>query len=464
MMKNNLIKISLLLFTIFGLESCFVAKDYVKPEVAIDNLYRTDLKADSLSLGMIPWDELFTDVRLQGYIQQAISNNLDMKIAMQNMLAADATLKQSKANYLPSLNANASLTHQELSKNSQFGRIFNGSIDQYDLSARLSWEADIWGKIRSTKRAALANYLASENAKRAIQTQLVANVASVYYQLLALDAQINMAETTLENRKTSLEVIKALKKAGNVNEVAVQQTEAQLYAVEIILADLHYQILVFENSFNQLLGKNGSAVARGLFENQNITADIKTGLPTLLLSFRPDVVAAELNFRSAFELTNVAKSYFYPSLTLNATTGLQSLELKEWFSTRSVFATIVSGLAQPVFNQRQNKTRLEIAKTNQEKAYLNFEKSLLVAGNEVSNALAAYENETKKLTIRKQQVDALNKAASYSDELLQYGLVNYLEVLVAKDQALNTEIAYIDTKFKQLNAVITLYKALGGGY
>jgi len=218
-----------------------------------------------------------------------------------------------------------------------------------------------------------------------------------------------------------------------------------------------------ENTFNQLLGKAPNAVARSLFENQNIDVEIKTGLPAFLLSKRPDVVAAELNFRNTFELTNVARSSFYPSLTLNATGGLQALELKDWFSTKSLFASIITGLTQPIFNQRQNKTRLEVAKANQQKAYLQFEKSLLVAGKEVSDALANYENETNKLVIRKKQVVALKIAADYSDELLQYGMVNYLEVLIAKDNALNTEINYIDNKYKQLNAVIELYKALGGG-
>ena len=154
----------------------------------------------------------------------------------------------------------------------------------------------------------------------------------------------------------------------------------------------------------------------------------------------------------------MARSSFYPSLTLTATGGLQALELQDWFSAKSIFANVITGLTQPIFNQRQNKTRLEVAQ-----AYLQFEKSLLVAGKEVSDALANYENETNKLVIRKKQVDALKIAADYSDELLQYGMVNYLEVLTAKDNALNTEINYIDNKYKQLNAVITLYKALGGG-
>jgi len=462
MRKQNIIKGSLLVFTMFVAQSCFVAKDYQKPEVNLDNLYRTEQTADSISLAKMSWDKIFTDQILQNHIQEAIQNNLDMKIALQNMAAAEATMKQGKAGYFPTVNGNATWTHQEISQNSQFGALFS-SIDQYELSAKLSWEADIWGKIRSNKRATAAKYLESAVARQAVQTELVANVASVYYQLLALDSQIKVVTTTLENRNESVEVIKALKEAGNVNEVAVKQTEAQQYAAQIILEDLKFNVKVLENTFNQLLGKAPNTVARGLFENQNIEAEIKTGLPTFLLSQRPDVVAAELNFRNTFELTNVARSSFYPSLTINATGGLQALELQEWFSAKSIFANVITGLTQPIFNQRQNKTRLEVAQANQQKAYLQFEKTLLVAGKEVSDALASYENETKKLEIRKKQVEALKNAADYSDELLQYGMVNYLEVLTAKDNALNTEINYIDNKLKQLNAVITLYKSLGGG-
>ena len=460
MKKPYIIKSVLLLASIFLLQSCFVAKNYEAPKVTTDNLYRTELSKDSTSIAMLSWEELFSDALLQGYINEGLENNLDMKIALQNITASEAMMKQGKAGYFPTLTA--TWTHQETSENSQFGRLFS-SIDQYELSGKLSWEADIWGKIRSNKRASFAQYLQSQAAKQAIQTQLVANIASLYYQLLATDAQIQVVTETIENRNTSVEVIQALKKSGSVNEVAVQQTEAQKYATEIILKDLEYNRKVLENSFNQLLGKAPGVVSRSTFEEQKIEADVSVGLPAYLLSKRPDVVAAELNFRNTFELTNVARSYFYPSLTVNATGGLQALELKDWFNTKSIFANIITGLTQPIFNQRQNKTRLEVAKANQQKAYLQYEKALLVAGKEVSDALASYENETDKLSIREKQLEALTNAATYSDELLQYGLVTYLEVLTAKDNALNTEINYIDNKYKQMNAVISLYKALGGG-
>lgn len=458
-MKKNIIILLLLSFT---LHSCFVAKDYQEPKVETENLYRTEAVLDSTSIGLLSWKELFTDSQLQGYIEEGIQNNLDLQIAIQNMVAAEATMKQGKAGYLPNIGLNATWTHQETSANSQFGRLFS-SIDQYELSSRLSWEADIWGKIRSNKRATLASYLQTEAATRAVQSDLIARIASLYYQMLATEEQIKVVKQTLENRKQSVEVITALKKSGSVNEVAVKQTEAQKWATEITLKDLEYNLKVMENSFNLLLNKKPGVVVKTSFKDQNITADIKTGVPALLLSNRPDVVAAEMSFRNTFELTNVARSNFYPSLTITATGGFQSLELKNWLSANSIFANVITGITQPIFNQRQNKTRLEVAKANQQKAFLTYEQTLLLAGKEVSDALASYENESDKLVLREQQLNALKNAADYSDELLKYGMVNYLEVLTAKDNALNTELNYIDNKYRQLNAVISLYKALGGG-
>jgi NodT family efflux transporter outer membrane factor (OMF) lipoprotein len=374
-------------------------------------------------------------------------------------------MKQGKAGYFPTLSAGADWTHQELSKNSQFGALLQDrSTDQYQFTGSLSWEADIWGKIRSNKRAVNAAYLQTTAANQAVKTQLIANIAATYYQLLSVDAQIKLAEKTLVNRNQSVETIVALKKAGNVTEVGVKQTEAQKYATEIIIADLKNSIIILENTMSILMGEGSAKIERSTFESQSIQPTITLGVPATLLRNRPDVIAAEYNLISNFEQTNVAKSNFYPTLKLTATGGLQSIDLKEWFSANSIFANIVTGLTQPIFNQRQIKTRFEIAKANQEKAYLQFEQSLLTAGKEVSDALAQYNNETYKLTVREKQVDALNKATDYSDELLTYGLANYLEVLTVKDNALNAELSLIDNKFQQYKAIIQLYRALGGGW
>lgn len=461
-MKN--IKYIVVLSSTLVLQSCFVAKNYEKPELDTDDLYRTEVVAqDTTSMADMSWEELFKDPILQNYIRKGLQNNFDIRVAMQNIVASEANLKQKKAGYLPSLNANGNWTHQEISGNSQFGAMFS-NLDQYQLAANLSWEADIWGKIRSNKRAANAGYLQTIAANQAVKTQVITGIASMYYQLLALDSQLEIAQQTLENRNKSVETIQALKEAGQVTEVAVKQTEAQKFSTEIIVEDLKYNITILENSLSILLGETSQAIERSTFEQQELNPEIKTGIPANLLSRRPDLIAAEYGLVNAFELVNVSRSQFYPSLTITATGGFQSLELKDLIDSGSLFATIVSGLTQPIFNQRQIRTQHEIAKSNQEKALIQFEKALKTAGKEVSDALANYENETNKIEIRTQQVDALKKASDYSEELLAYGLATYLEVLTAQDSALNSELGLIDNRYKQFNAIITLYRALGGGW
>ncbi|NUY81309.1 efflux transporter outer membrane subunit [Flavobacterium sp. MAH-1] len=465
-MKSNIIKITIVLVSAFSMQSCFVAKKYERPQVQTDNLYRSDLTAqDSTSLADLSWDKLFTDPTLQGHIKKAIQSNYDMRIAVQTIASAEAYVRQGKAGYYPTLSVTPSWTHQELSKESQLGAFLTDrGTDTYQLAANVSWEADIWGKIRSTKRGAEAQYLQTVAARQAIQTQLVANVASSYFQLLALDAQLKVVDSTLGNRNKSVDVIRELKKAGETNEVGVKQTEAQLYATQLIREDLKNRIVVLENAMSILLGEGPHHIERSNFDTQSVTADVKTGVPALLLRKRPDVIAAEYNLINKFELVNVARSNFYPSLTVTATGGFQSIDIDKLFSANALFANIVSGLTQPIFNQRKIRTQHEVSKANQETAYLQFQQTLLTAGREVSDALQQYQNETNKLEIRAKQLESLQKAASFSDELLQYGMVNYLEVLTAKDQALNTELNYIDNQYQKYNAVITLYKALGGGW
>lgn len=465
-MKNKIYKVALLTLTATVMQSCFVAKEYERPELKTENLYRNEVvSTDTTSLANVSWDKIFTDPLLQGYITKGLQNNLDIRIAMQNIAAAQATMKQGKAGYFPTLSASTDWTHNKISKNSQSGSFLTDlNTDQYQLYGNLSWEADIWGKIRSNKRATNAAYLQTTAVNQAIKTQLIANIATTYYQLLSVDAQIKVAEETLINRDKSVETILALKKAGNVTEVGVKQTEAQKYTTELIIADLKNNVIILENTLSTLLNEPSAKIERSTFESQKMQPIITLGVPANLLRNRPDVIAAEYNLITNFEMTNVAKSGFYPSLKITAAGGLQSIDLKEWFSANSLFANVITGLTQPIFNQRQVKTKFEIAKANQEKAYLQFEQSLLRAGKEVSDALAQYNNETYKITIREKQADALTKASIFSDELLTYGLANYLEVLTSKNDALNAKLSLVDNKFQQYKAVIQLYRALGGGW
>ena len=451
-------------FALISLQSCFVAKDYEQPEVVEEDRYRSDnIEQDSLNMANISWREMFSDPVLQEHIERGLENNIDIRVALQQIIAAEAYVKQGRAGYLPTLNGDATFTHQELSENSQFGSLFS-SVNQYQLSADLSWEADIWGKIRSQKRAFEARYLQSVAAHQAVKTRLIASIASTYYQLLALDEQIRITEETVENREKSLETTRALKDAGNLTEVGVKQTEAQYYTAKGILIDLKNEERLLENTFSILLGEAPLNIERTDLEDQQITSDLNVGVPVQLLRNRPDVIAAEYDLINAFELTNVARSNFYPSLTLTATGGLQALEAGDLFSANSLFATIVGGLAQPILNGRRIRTEFEVSEAEQEQARLEFRRAILTASKEVSDALYSYNAATEKIEVKQNEFEAYDLATDYSEELLVNGLANYLEVLTARENALNSSLDLTNAKYNQLKAMVDLYEALGGGW
>ena len=449
---------------VLSLQSCFVAKNYVRPDNVVESKqFRTDnLPEDSLSMANVSWKQLFTDPILQEYIEEGLANNMDIRIAMQQIAMAEAYVKQGKAGYLPSINGNATAAHQQFSSNGQNGDI--SSINQFELSGGLSWEIDVWGKIRSMKRAADATYLQSVAAHQAVKSRLIADIAATYYQLVALDEQIRVTEETILTRSKGLETTIALKEAGSVTEVGVQQTEAQLYAAQAILVDLKAQSRLIENTLSILLGSNPREMNRGTLDEQIIDIPFELGVPSELLSNRPDVLSAEYGLMNAFEMTNVARSSFYPSLTLNASGGFQSFELDKLLNVNSLFASVVGGLMQPILNSRRIRTQYEVSQAQQEQALLQFKYTLLVAGKEVSDAMYLIEAASEKIEIKQRENEAFNLATEYSRELLDNGMVNYLEVLVAQERALSSNLDMVAAKNNRLQAVINLYEALGGGW
>lgn len=444
------------------LQSCFTAEKYVRPEVVDESYYRTDqLPEDSLTIAEISWQVLFEDPILAEYIDQGLQNNIDVRIALQQINAAEAYYRQGKASYYPMLNAGGQAAAQQSSEN---GAQEGVDATQYDLTGTLSWEADIWGKITSGKRAFEASYLQSVAAHQAIKTELVANIASVYYQLLAFDEQLRITEESIVNRKNSLETTRALKDAGYVTEVGVKQTEAQLYMAQALRIDLKTNIRLLENTMSILLGEAPREIERSHLDQQEIAPELNTGFPVQLLRNRPDVIAAEYNLVNAFELTNVARSNFYPSLSISASAGLQSLELDNLFSANSLFSNIVGSLTQPIFNGRRIRTQYEVAQSQQEQAFLNFRYSILNAGKEVSDALYSLEAADEAIELESKQYEAYQSATTLSEELLNNGLINYLEVLTARENALNSRLGLIDAQFNRLNSIVELYRALGGGW
>lgn len=465
MNKKKLFRLAILPILLIALQSCFVAKQYTRPVVVDEGYFRTDsLAQDSTTLADLSWRELFTDPILVSHIEKALEENIDIRIALQQIISARAYFLQGRAGYLPMFNANGRVNYQELARNSQFGSFFDGAITQYEITGNLSWEADIWGKIRSTRRAMEASYLQSVAAHQAVKTALIANIASFYYQLLALDEQLRITRETIRTRESSLETTRALKDAGTVSEVAVKQTEAQLFTARALVVDIKINIKLLENSMSILLGEDPHSIERSALDEQEINARLETGFPIQLLRNRPDVIAAEYNLINAFELTNVARSNFYPSITLSASTGLQSLELDKLFSVNSVFATVIGGIAQPILNGRRIRTQHEVSLSQQEQAFLRFRQAILQAGREVSDALYTFEGASERIDIKSQEFAAYDTATAYSEELLNNGLANYLEVLTARQNALNSQIDLINARFSRLRSIVDLYRALGGGW
>lgn len=457
-----------LIALLFTLQSCFVAKRYERPQNALPtaDLFRKEYQqVDSANIGLIKRAEFFTDPLLQVYIETALQNNLDINIALENIKASRSYYLQSGKAFLPSLNVGPGVNYTSQSLNTQFGQMIGKRqhLFQFDLTASVSWEADIWGKLTSSKRAALAEMQRTITGQQALQTTLVSHVASLYYQLLILDEQQKVTEHTIETRTKSLETSKALKLEGTLSEAAVKQSEALIYNAQSLLVQVNNQIEVTENAFNLLLAGESKTVERGTLDDQQIVMDLAIGVPYQLLSNRPDVRAAEYDLMRNFQLVNVAKAEFYPSFRLTASSGFQSIDIDQLFSPRALFGNVIASLTQPVWNRRQLKTRHEISLANQQIAYLNYRKSILNAGKEVSDALSNFKSQTQIEKFKEKEYLAYQSATVYSQKLMNHGLANYLEVLRAQEHELNTQINILDAKYQKLNAIVQLYKALGGG-
>lgn len=450
------------------LSACSITKKYERPAtISTDKLYRDQASADSTTIANMPWQTVFKDQKLNALIQKGLDQNLNLKNAIENIVQSRATLRQAKLAYYPTLNAEANVTRNKQSEaglNFPPGININTLTSTYKLGLSTSWEADIWGKLSSSKRAALATYLSTDAAKQAVQTQLISDIANNYFLLLAYDKQLEITKSTLESRIKNVEVIKALKEGAIVTGASVVQSEANQHAAEVLIPDLKRNIRETENALNILLGQASGPIDRGTLADQVIPEKIAIGLPSQLLENRPDVRQAEFDFRTAFETTNMAKTYFYPSLTLTASGGFSNLQLTDFF-TNSVFYSIIGGLTQPIFNQGLNKARLTTAQSRQVQAMNNFQQSLLVAGQEVSNALYAYEMAVEKEDSREKQIAALEKAVDFTQELLEYSsATNYTDVLTSEQNLLAAQLSGINDNLQKLQALVDLYRALGGGW
>ncbi|NSL90872.1 efflux transporter outer membrane subunit [Chitinophaga sp. Mgbs1] len=451
------------LIAVMGLSAaCHITKTYRQPEVAPAGLYRDRTAADTQTMAGRPWQSLFADTLLQQLINRGLQENLDLKIAMQRIVAAQAALRQSRQAFLPDINANAGIKQSRLAFPQGYGLV--NTATQYDLGASASWEVDVWGKLRSGKKAAQATWLQQVAAQQAVKSRLVADIASTYFTLLALDEQLQVLEKTLVNRTEDVNIMKELKASSIVNGAAVVQSEANRYAAAVAIPDVKQQIRETENALSILLALPPAGIARGTLNNQLLPGALHTGIPAQLLQYRPDVREAEFAFRAAFENTNIARTAFYPSLTITAAAGFSSFSFSDWFTDAGLFGNVLGGITQPIFNRGLNKARLTTAQARQQETFFNFSKTMLTAGKEVSDALYSFEAAGEKQESRRLQLASLEKAVDFTKELLKYSsATNYTDVLTSEQHLLAAQMGAINDRLQQWQAVITLYRALGGG-
>ncbi len=472
MSLNTTFRITAFILAAGLLTSCVATKSYKKPDTGVETeeLYPYEkVQMDSTTLADMPWDQVFEDPQLRALIDEALQNNVNLQQAVEQIRVAEARYYRDQMGMFPSLNIGGSASYNEPSDNNvNFGSGFNNvsipASESYAALLSSTWEMDVWGKLNSARKASLANLLQTEATRRAVQTTLIANVATAYYRLLALDRQLEIVRETVENRKKDVKTVKSLHEGAVVSKVSVQQSIANRYAAEVTIPELKQQITEQENALSVLLGREPGEIERTSLERQDPIDSLATGVPGQLLKNRPDVIAAEYNFRSAFELTNQARTYFYPSFTLTAEGGFRSLETGDLFMPGSIFYNLIGGLTQPVFSQGRNKARLEQSKARQQQVLLNLKQTTLEAGREVSNALSQYQNASRQLRLNRQQLEALQKAVDYSRELLQYGEATYAEVLTAQQNYLSVQIGHVNDRLQQLTAEVNLYRALGGGW
>lgn len=443
--------------TVFCLltSACGIYTDYQRPEMpVVDSLY-THLHAeavsnDSSSIAFLPWEELFADSLLRGYIRTGLENNTDLNIARLKVEEAEATLEASRRAFLPSVSADAGLS------------VSTGG-SSFSVAPSVQWEIDAFGKLRNTRKGAEAALEQSRAYTQAVRTQLIATIADSYYTLLMLDQQMEISRRTMATWEENIRSLSALKRAGKTNEAAVLQANANRLQVEASILSMQQQIYEQESAFSALLGIAPGEIRRGRLDDQSFPEDLSIGLPLHLLQRRPDVRQAEFALAESFYAENLARSYFYPSITLGGSAGWSTALGAAISDPAGWIADALLSLTAPLFDRGANSARLRIAKAQQQEAMLSFRQTLIDAGTEVNNALVAWQTARDRLNVDQRLIMNLQAAVWNTNLLMKHGLTNYLEVLTAQQTLLQAELAQSSDKYAEIQSVIYLYHALGGG-
>ena len=457
-----LTRLALFSIALLAFNSCRIYKSYERPEnMPTSGLFRDTLTttgvltSDTINFGNTPWRQVFTDPALQSLIERALERNTDLLSAEETVKQAQAMLTASKLAYLPSLSLSPQGTISS----------FDGAkaTKTYSVPVTASWQLDIFGSIRNAKEQSKSVLLQSSAYKQSVQTQLIANIASLYYTMLILDEQLRITRETSEIWKKNVDAMEAMQKAAMTDAAAVEQSRANYLQVLATIPTLEQSIRESENALSVILREPPHTITRSTLAEQHMSENLSAGVPLQLLANRPDVRAAEYSLREAFYVTNAAYSAFYPQLTITGSAG--------WTNSNGmivnpgkVLTTLIGQLTQPLFAQGRLTANLKVAKSQERVAQLNFEQALLNAGQEVSNALYSYKSSMEKANLDKKQVESLTITRDRTNELFKYDAsTTYLEKLTAEMSLLNAQLTLVNDEYSKLQAVVDLYAALGGG-
>ena len=445
------------------LGSCGLYNKYERPDVNATGLVRDTVSAtdtlavsDTTSFGNLPWREVFTDPQLQALIEQGLENNVDLLNAALNVKMVEAQLLAAKLAFVPSFNFSpqGTLTSWDGSKTTK----------TYSLPVQASWSLDLFGNLLSQKRSAQTALLATKDYQLVVKTQVISNIANMYYTLLMLDRQLAIVDEMSRITKETWDMMKGLKELRiGYRSTSVQSAEANYYAVLAQAADLRRQIRETENSLSLMLGQPAQAISRGKLEDQRLPSKFSTGIALNMLNNRPDVHYAEMALAQCFYNTQTARSKFYPNITISGSGAFTNNSGAGIVNPGKWLLSAVGSLVQPLFMNGQLIAGLKVAKAEQEQAYNTWQNAVLLAGNEVSNALVLYNTSDEKSRLEEKQVAALRKTVEDTKELYASSNSNYLEVITAETSLLNAELTKVADDFYKMQAVVNLYQALGGG-
>jgi multidrug efflux system outer membrane protein len=448
------------------LAGCTVGPKYKRPAATVPTDYRDAMPAPNLpvsSLGNENWWQVYQDPVLVQLIHTALRQNYDVRIAATRVLEAQAQLGITRANQLPSASLGANIYSQQNAKVSNLFPAYEVNAGQLNLS--VIWNLDFWGKYRRQTEAARARMLASEWGQRAVMSSLVANVAASYFQLRALDTELDIAKRTLASRQQSLELTRVLVRHGSASDLDVSQSEQLVYTASETIPDLERQIEQQENALSILLGENPGPIARGLpITEQPVPESVPAGLPSELLERRPDIREAEENVVAANAQIGVAKASFFPSFSLTGTGGLESNALNRFLSQPSQTWYAAFSVSQPLFEGGRLRSGLRLARAQWQESVLSYQQTVQDALEQVSNALVAYQ---KDRDFRGQQ-ELLTQATQRSDQLsvvlYKQGGASYLQVLTSETNYYSAELNLVQAQLNERLALVQVYQALGGGW